>query len=127
MVTTLYAGILGLIYVGLSAYVIMGRFKHQVTLGDNGNPDLLKRIRIHANFIEYVPLALILMVLVEFEGISEMIIHALGISLVISRAAHVFGVACAKNVSIWRSGGMILTFLVIITAAVLCIKSYFIF
>lgn len=127
MVTTLYAGILGFLYIALSAYVIMGRYKHQVGLGDNGNPDLIKRIRIHANFIEYVPLALILMILVEFEGISESLIHAMGIVLVAGRLMHGVGITRNSGTSLWRGGGMILTFLVIIAASVLCIKSYFIF
>lgn len=127
MVTPLYAGILGLLYVAISAYTILGRFKHNVNLGDGDNEDMFKRIRIHSNFIEYVPFALLLMVLAEVEGSSETLIHVLGVALVIGRIIHPFGVARVIGPSIGRSGGMILTFLVIITAAILCIKSYFIF
>ena len=60
MIISLYAGILALIYIGLSGYVIQGRFKNKVSLGDNNNADMQKRIRVHGNFAEYVPLALFL-------------------------------------------------------------------
>lgn len=125
MVTSLYAGILGLIYVGLSIYVIVGRFKHQINLSDGGNEDMLKRIRVHANFMEYVPIALILMVLGEVEGVSEIMVHILGCVLVIGRIFHPLGVLNVIPSVLGRRGGMILTLLVIIVAAVLCIKSYF--
>ena len=127
MVTTLYAGILGLIYIVLSAYVIKGRFKHGVSLGDGGNDEMSKRIRAHANFIEYVPLALILIILAEFEGTSEVIIHGLCLALLLSRLAHPLGLIRVVGPSVGRSGGMITTFSVILIAALFCIKSFFIF
>lgn len=127
MVTTLYAGILGLLYVALSFYVIKGRFKHQIPLGDAGSADMIKRIRVHANFIEYVPFALLLIILAEFEGTSEYIIHGLCVALLIGRLGHVYGVMTKEGTSIGRAGGTILTFLVIVTAAIICIQSFFIF
>ena len=126
MVITLYAGILGLLYITLSAYVIKGCFKHEVSLGDAGNDDMIKRVRAHGNFIEYVPLALILIILAEFEGISEFIIHGLCISLIIGRLMHAFGLLEKDSSSIARRGGMVITFMVIVTASLLCISSFFI-
>lgn len=127
MVTTLYAGILGLLYIALSFYVIKGRFKHEIALGDDGNQDMIKRVRIHANFIEYVPFALLLIILAEFEGTSEYLIHGLCIALLVARLGHAYGVITKDGTSIGRAGGTITTFLVIIIAAVTCIKSFFIF
>lgn len=126
MVTTLYAGILGLLYIALSAYVIKGRFKHEVSLGDAGNNDMIKRVRAHGNFIEYVPLALVLIILAEFEGTSELIIHGLGIFLVIGRLMHACGLLGKNSNSIARRGGMVVTFTVIAVASLLCISSFFI-
>lgn len=127
MVTTLYAGILGLLYIALSFYVIKGRFKHEVALGDNGNQDMIKRVRAHANFIEYVPFALLLIILAEFEGTSEYLIHGLCATLLIARLGHVYGLMTKDGTSIGRAGGTILTFLVIIIAGITCIQSFFIF
>lgn len=125
MVTTLYAGILGLLYIALSFYVIKARFKYGVDLGDDGNKDMMKRIRIHANFIEYVPFALLLIFLAELEGLSELMIHILGGGLVVARIMHATGIARVTGISIGRSGGMIITFLVIVIAAIFCVKSFF--
>lgn len=125
MVTTVYAGLLGLIYLALSIFVIMGRWKYRVNMGDGGSENLLKRIRLHGNFIEYVPLALILMFLSEQEDASEMTIHILGMALVIGRIMHPIGLYNKFGASIGRSGGMFLTFAVIFTASLICIKSFF--
>jgi uncharacterized membrane protein YecN with MAPEG domain len=126
MVTILYAGILGLIYFVLSAYTVLGRLKYKVNMGDGGNESMMKRMRVHANFIEYVPFALLLMTLAEFEGVPENYIHALGISLIIGRLLHPIGLTFTFGPSFCRTSGMILTFGVLVVASILCIKSYFI-
>lgn len=127
MVTTLYAGILGLIYLALAFFTIQGRFKYRINLGAGDNENMEKRVRIHGNFAEYAPFALLLMLLVEVDGAAEWIIHALGISLVIGRILHPVGIFFKFGPSIGRTGGMILTLGVILIASVLSIKSYFIF
>ena len=127
MVTTLYAGILGLIYIALSLFVIRGRFKERVSIGAGAEEGLFKRIRLHGNFIEYVPLALILMMLAEQEGTPENWMHILGRVLILGRLLHIWGYYRSEGVSIGRTGGMILTFGVIITASVLCIRTYYVF
>lgn len=124
MITALYAGILGILYVGLSAYVVRGRWKNQVILGDGNNKDMIKRIRVHANFIEYVPLALILMLLIEFEGAPDALIHGLGIALTLGRIIHPIGIMTKSGPSIGRSGGMMLTFGVIIIGSFYAICSF---
>lgn len=124
MVTTLYAGILALIYIVLTAIVIAGRFKHRVGIGDGGNEEVFKRIRMHSNFAEYVPLALVLMFLAEFEGAAEWLMHVLGAGLVIGRLAHAFGLYGSMYISKGRSAGTVITLLVILVAAILCIQSF---
>jgi uncharacterized membrane protein YecN with MAPEG domain len=54
--TLFYSGILGCLYIYLSAEVTRLRVKYQVGLGDGKRLDLLKAIRIHGNFSEYAPL-----------------------------------------------------------------------
>ncbi len=127
MITTLYAGLLAIIYIGLALFTVKGRFKHRISLGDGGNDNMNKRIRIHGNFNEYIPFALLLMLLLDIEETSEIIIHALGVSLIIGRLLHFFGIYHDKGPSFGRTGGMIITLLVVLVAAVLCIKAYFTF
>jgi uncharacterized membrane protein YecN with MAPEG domain len=125
MVTILYAGILGLMYIALSLYTIAGRFKYNQNIGDGGHESMAKRIRVHGNFIEYVPLALILLMLAEFEGAAENTLHALGGALVFARLIHPIGLMRKKGPSLCRSGGMLITFGVIIVASIICIRSYY--
>ena len=125
MVTALYAGILGLMYIAMSVFVIMGRFKYRVSIGDGGDQNLERRIRLHANFIEYVPLALVIFVLAEIEGVSEMLLHVAGGTLVLGRILHAAGMLIRKHAGILRPTGMTLTFLSILGMSVTCILFYF--
>lgn len=90
-VTLANACILSLIYLALVVRVGQGRFLHKVALGDGGNPDMLVRMRTHANFAEYVPLILILMGLIETSNGNLLILTAMGVLLVIFRILHALG------------------------------------
>ena len=119
MVISFYAGIFALFYVGLSFYVIRGRFQNRVSIGDGGNDLMSRRIRIHANFIEYVPLALILIFFVEVADVSEWFVHLLLLTLLLGRILHPIGTITKEAPGIFRMVGMIMTFLVIIIAALI--------
>ncbi len=92
IITALYAGLLGLVSVGVSFPPGSMRGKLGVSVGDGGNKDLLLAMRRHANFVEYVPLALILIALLELNGVAARNVHILGAALVIARLAHAFGI-----------------------------------
>ena len=83
-VTPLYAGILALLFFVLSIRVIRMRGTG-ISLGDGGNPIMLRRIRGHANFAEYVPLILLMMGFLEVSHFPAYLLHGLGIVLVVSR------------------------------------------
>lgn len=125
MVTSLYAGILGLLFVGLSVFTILGRFKHRVSMGDGGNEDMLKRIRLHGNFAEYVPLALILILLTELGNTSSYVVHALGALLVSGRVFHALGLYNVAPINKSRQIGMACTFFVLIIGSIASIWTYF--
>ncbi len=90
-VTALYAALLGLIAIGLQALVGRERLRTGVSIYDGGDRLLAVAIRRHANFTEHVPLALILMAIIELNGASPTWLHALGIALVASRILHPVG------------------------------------
>ena len=69
-ITPLFAAIFGIIYVVLAFGVIKLRFKGQVSLGDGGDEELEKAIRVHGNFAEYVPFTLLLLWFVEQMSLS---------------------------------------------------------
>jgi hypothetical protein len=84
-ITALYAGILAIIIVALGINVTMHRVKLKVSLGDGGNPQMLRMIRLHGNAVEYLPLALVLMVIYEINSGWHIALHIIGIALVAGR------------------------------------------
>lgn len=120
-VTALYAGLLALLYVILSARVILVRRGERISVGDGGNSELLRRVRVHANFAEYAPMAIVLMGLAESSKADPRLLHGLGMALVIGRVVHAVGLSPAASIMPLRVGGMVLTFAVIIVAAVQCL------
>ncbi|MFC5387110.1 MAPEG family protein [Aquamicrobium segne] len=89
--TASYAALLGLVFLGLSIWVVKGRALYRVAMGDGGQPALFLRIRSHANFAEYVPLGLILIGFNEMVGMNGWGLHALAAILLLSRIAHPVG------------------------------------
>ena len=90
--TLITAGMLGGWYAFLAVTVISARYRHRVSLGDGGIPELQARIRAHGNFAEYVPIVLILMGLVELAGGDRTVLLWSGIALVVSRVLQAIGV-----------------------------------
>lgn len=121
--TFAYAAVLGLLYAGLSIRVIIHRVKTKVLLGDGANQGLSVAVRTHANFSEYVPLALFLIAGVESMNHPLFIVHALGGVLVFARVAHVHGLATNKTAGHGRPIGTILTLLTIIVSSVMVLIS----
>ena len=122
--TALFAGILGLMKLGLGLRVTIYRASQNIPLGDQADETMLRRIRAHANFSENVPMALILMMLIEMLHASGLAIFALGIILVIGRLLHWLGLS-GNAEAFNRVTGMIMTWGVIAIASVLAIWLYF--
>lgn len=116
--TLLTTGVLGLLLLFLSACVIAGRVKFKIDLGDGGNETMRRRIRAQANFAEYVPVALILIMLVESGTIGPAWLPgALGATLVVARLWHAQGLFSSSGTSAGRFMGTNLTGLVILVGA----------
>lgn len=122
MITILYAGLLGLLYTGLSMAVVRGRIGNRLAFGDGGNPDMIKRIRAHGNFAEYVPFALLLIFLIDSSQFQPLVVHLLGIALVIARVLHAFGIY--KDIFRARVAGTAVTLLVLIISSILLLVHF---
>ena len=92
-VTPIYIAILGFLLVPMTLYVGMYRVKNKVDIGDNADKYLIRRIRCHANFIETVPLAVILLLIAELMGANHLLLHILGGTLVVARVLHFLGLS----------------------------------
>ena len=122
-----YAAILALLYVYLSARTIGFRRKSRVSIGDGGDQELLRAVRMHANFAEYVPLSLILLTYIELQAGPMLLLHVLGGLLLVARISHAYGISSVQAKGIFRVGGMAGTFTVITIAAILLLNEFFVF
>lgn len=118
-VTGLYAALLAGLFILLSVRVIGARRRYRVALG-TGHRLVERAARAQGNFAEYVPMALILLGLLEGLGLPGWWLHALGTTLVAARAAHAWGIGREPEVFRWRVLGTALTFTVLgVSAAAL--------
>lgn len=90
-ITSLYAAILALMLIALTYYVIKGRANTGVSILHGGDMALATRIRQHGNFVEFVPMALIVMALAELGGANATALNVAGILLVLARIVQPFG------------------------------------
>ncbi|OMH39042.1 MAPEG family protein [Motiliproteus sp. MSK22-1] len=117
LITPLYAGLAALVFIFLSIRTLMLRRRLRVAIGDSDQPLLLRATRVHSNFAEYVPLAIILLYFLEVQGAADGLIHGLAIALLLGRLLHAYGVSQVEENYRFRVIGMGLTFLVVVTAA----------
>lgn len=112
-VTLVIAGALALVSIWLGFRVSQLRLRHKVSMGDGGNEAVRTRMRAHANFAEYAPIFLILLLLVELGGGSSSLLWAAGIAFVLARLAHPFGMDRPAPNAL-RAGGAALTWILLL-------------
>ena len=91
MITSLYTSLSALLIVWLSLSVIKLRRKNRISIGDGGIEELQLAIRTHSNAVEYIPIALLLLLTLELNGAPKILIHLLGATLIIGRIFHAMG------------------------------------
>lgn len=92
-ITAFYTGILAIFALFLSAQagIYRGKSGASILYGDPVDMELAQRVRRHQNFLEYVPLVLIIMALLEINGGSSTFLHSIGVLLIVARIAHFLG------------------------------------
>ena len=113
-----YAAINALLMLVLGMLVVRARVKTRTEIGDGADPALLGPLRAHANNTEYVPLAVLLMMILYALGASVGVIHAVGATLTVGRILHAIGLSRNVGASAGRLIGMILTWLSYIFAII---------
>lgn len=104
-ITTLYAALLALWVGALLLRVVQLRLRLRVGAGDGGHKELTKAIRVHANAIETLPFALLLMFGYELGGGNATVLQACGILLILGRVSHAYGLNKTLGGSIQRVAG----------------------
>jgi hypothetical protein len=125
-IVSLYAALLAVLCIVLAGMVGSLRGKKQtISLGDGGDPELMVAMRRHLNFVEYVPLALLLMALIELNGGSKTLLHVLGAILLLARIIHPFGIDAKDMRKMPRFIGTFATIAVNLVAAGTLLWQYF--
>jgi uncharacterized membrane protein YecN with MAPEG domain len=122
----LYASLLALFYVYLSARTIGVRRKARISIGDGGDDAMLRAMRMHANFAEYAPISLVLLAMVDMQGGPVWLLHALGFLLLAARLSHAYGISSVQAPGKFRVGGMVGTFATMTVASCWLLNAYFI-
>lgn len=120
-ITAFYAALLAPLFILISVRVIRARRTNRVALGDGGDAAVLRRMRVQANFAEYVPLTLIFMALAESLATPPWLLHLMGISLLAGRIVHAYGVSQPKENFALRVTGVGTTMTVLSAAAAACL------
>ena len=116
-----YLAVLALIYAALAINVVRLRRQNRAAFGDANNPSLRSAIRAHAHFAEYVPIIALMVAMLEMSGAAPSRVHLLMAGLLLSRLMHPLGMRAAPltlQFRIFRTGGMWLTQIVLVAAAV---------
>lgn len=104
MVSALYAVLSALLLMKFSFDVVRLRMQYRVAYGDGGFSELQSAIRIHGNAVEYIPIAIVLMLFMEMNGAETRMVHICGIVLLAGRLMHYYGFH--HRLFRWRRSGM---------------------
>ena len=118
-ITLVLTAIFGLLHVIFTFRVGNYRFKSKISLGDSGDHELRNRVRAHGNFIENVPIALLLILLNDLDGAEDSTLILLGSILLIARLTHYLTIATRKLPWILRPLSMLGTLGTILAASVM--------
>ena len=121
----LWSGLLILLLVILSVRVVLARRKNRVVLGDGGNTDVILAGRVFGNAAEYIPVGIAALAVLTLLGLPAYAIHGVGGALLLGRVLHASGLTAGKPTP-GRLGGMILTYLALITAGAMLVVHAFV-
>ncbi|HLV77691.1 MAG TPA: MAPEG family protein [Marinobacter sp.] len=119
-VTAVFAAVIGLLLLVLSAQVVKYRYKYRLGMGVNDDPGFEAAVRAQANLVEYAPVALIMLAIAELNGVPSGLIYWTGMVFVAGRILHAWGMINGKGgPHKGRMIGILLSWLAILVAALL--------
>jgi len=118
-ITGIYVALATLLVLVLAGRVSTGRGATKTNLGDGGHPDLILRIRAHANALENLPLALLLLLMLELNQTRPLWLHVFGCVLIAARIAHAIGMSMSGREGFGRLIGTAVTWLLMLVMALL--------
>lgn len=116
-ITTAIAGAAALMNLWLAIRVGQYRTKSKIMLGDGGDPQLIAHMRAHANYVEYTPFILILILVLELRHGPSLWLWAIGAIYIVGRICHAIGMTTA-DLRVLRAVGTAVTMLTLLGLAV---------
>jgi uncharacterized membrane protein YecN with MAPEG domain len=123
-ITGLYAALGALLVFALALRVMRLRHTRRVGIGTGGDESLARAIRAHANAVEYLPIALLLLLILELDQTRAWLLHLFGIALIVGRVLHAIGLSTRSGYSFGRFTGIGLTMLTIVVMALLLLWQF---
>lgn len=117
MVSALYVVLGALLLIKLSLDVVKLRTEYRVAYGDGGFYELQTAIRIHGNAVEYLPIGVMLLVVLEMNGGANWTLHSCGLLLMAGRLLHYYGLH--QREYRWRRAAMSATYSALVLMVVL--------
>ncbi len=115
-ITALYGALNAILNIFLASRVSAMRRKHGVGHSGSDAPEFLVASRTHGNNAEFVPLAIVMMLLAELLGGASVILHVYGGTLLLARVLHVLGMP-RKAPNPFRFAGVALTWALIVAVS----------
>ena len=106
-ITAVYASMLAMLVVLLVVVVVKLRRSLRIGIGDGGNRDLARAIRVHGNAIESIPLFLVLLGVYELNHGHPNALHFFGGVFFLARVLHAWGLFSSGGASPGRVSGTI--------------------
>ncbi|QFU24741.1 MAPEG family protein [Shewanella eurypsychrophilus] len=125
VISGLYISITAILVVALAMRVVKLRRKHKIGIGDADNRELQLATRVHANLVENAPIAMVLLIVAELNGLSAVFLHVLGVTWVIGRFLHAVGLTKGRGgYHLGRFWGGLLSWLTILILAIFNISRF---
>jgi hypothetical protein len=105
-----------LLHVWLATRVSQVRRQVKIGVGDGGNEALARRMRAHANYIENMPLMLILLFLLELATGGSLWLWGAALVFILARISHAFGMD-RPGANRWRVAGISISMIVLVGLA----------
>lgn len=116
-----YAGINILINLFLAYRVSANRLRSNVVTGTGSDEKLYNASRAHVTNVEYTPIALVGLIVLNVLGASIYVMHLVGLTLTIGRILHAIGVSRTSESTPPRLIGTLLTWTSLLVAGIACL------
>ncbi len=111
-VSALTAGVLIVMQMLLLLTVVFARVRNKQSLGDGGNPGMLRAVRRHGNLAENAAIFIVCAALLEMLGESRTTMEILCAAFVLGRLSHIIGLSLGRTINVFRLIGIVATVIV---------------